>query len=103
MTRADDSDITRPTPASHGRASRACPRCGASDGIGDGSPLWPMGWCCPSCGFRHSSRNGFVQLAPDLDDVNEGFDVASYDGLSAIEDDHFWFKTRNELIGWLVQ
>jgi SAM-dependent methyltransferase len=44
-----------------------------------------------------------VQLAPDLDEVDEGFDLASYDGLRAIEDDHFWFKTRNEMIGWLVQ
>jgi SAM-dependent methyltransferase len=97
------SDKTPPVSASAGRARRACLRCGESDGIPDESPLWPAGWRCPTCGFGHATKNGFVQLAPDLDDVNEGFDLASYDGLSAIEDDHFWFKTRNEMISWLVQ
>jgi SAM-dependent methyltransferase len=51
----------------------------------------------------HAARDGFVQLAPQLDDVDEGFDLASYDTLSDIEDDHFWFTTRNEMIAWLVQ
>ena len=50
-----------------------------------------------------SLLNGFVQLAPELDDVDEGFDLASFDRLREIEDDHFWFTTRNEMIVWLVE
>jgi SAM-dependent methyltransferase len=85
------------------RPKRICPNCDRTEAIADTAPLWPTGWCCPACGFAHAARNGFVRLAPDLDDVDEGFQLASYDELSEIEDGHFWFTTRNEMIIWLVQ
>jgi len=85
------------------RPRRACPKCSADNEIAERSSLWPAGWRCPICGFEHAARNGFVQLAPDLDDVDEGFDLASYARLGDIEDDHFWFVTRNEMIAWLVR
>ncbi len=44
-----------------------------------------------------------MQLAPDLDDVDEGFALASYETLQAMEDGHFWFSTRNTMIGWLIR
>jgi SAM-dependent methyltransferase len=42
-------------------------------------------------------------LAPDLDDVNEGFELTSYEELRRIEDGHFWFTARNRMVRWLVQ
>ena len=99
---ANSSDVPLPVrPTASPR--RACPKCSADNEIAECSSLWPAGWRCPACGFEHAARNGFVQLAPDLDDVDEGFDLASYDRLGDIEDDHFWFTTRNEMIAWLVR
>ena len=44
-----------------------------------------------------------MRLAPDLDEVDEGFALGSYQVLRETEEGHFWFSTRNELIGWLVR
>lgn len=98
-----DSTPRPPPAASPGHPRRTCPKCGSSQEITESAPLWPPGWRCPACGFGHADRNGFVQLAPDLDDADEGFDLASYDRLGDIEDGHFWFTTRNEMILWLVR
>src|SRR5262249_34989049 len=90
-------------PVSVRRPRRLCPKCATDEEITQSSPLWPDGWRCSACGFAHSARDGFVQLAPDLDDGDEGCALESYVGLRAIEDGHFWFTTRNEMITWLVQ
>jgi SAM-dependent methyltransferase len=82
---------------------RACAKCGTTDEIPEGSPLWPTTWRCSVCGSGLSVRSGFVRLAPELDDVNEGFDLTSFDRLRGIEDGHFWFTARNEMIVWLLQ
>jgi SAM-dependent methyltransferase len=82
---------------------RTCARCTAQQEIRPDSLLWPGDWRCPQCGFGHSSRNDFVQLAPDLDDVNEGFELTSYEELRRVEDGHFWFTARNRMVGWLVR
>jgi SAM-dependent methyltransferase len=90
-----------PAPSnSHGE--RVCPSCERSEPIEAGDPLWPVVWQCPGCGHRNPLRDGLVQLAPDQDDTDEGMDRASFDLLAAVEDLHYWFVTRNELIGWLV-
>jgi SAM-dependent methyltransferase len=85
------------------RAVRRCPRCEAPDEITDNSNLWPHNWSCKACGFSVDCRDGFVRLAPQLDDVDEGFSLSSYESLRAMEDGHFWFSTRNEMITWLVR
>jgi SAM-dependent methyltransferase len=94
-------------PAANGgdalKPQRTCARCAGQQEIPPDSLLWPRDWHCPQCGFCHSSRNDFVQLAPDLDDVNEGFELTSYEELRRIEDGHFWFTARNRMVRWLVQ
>ncbi len=82
---------------------RECLRCGTSEEIDASSALWPEGWRCRACDFAPPRREEFVQLAPELDDLDEGFSLASYDGLRAMEDGHFWFAARNEMISWLVR
>jgi SAM-dependent methyltransferase len=37
-------------------------------------------------------------FAPELADTISGMDPAGFDRLSKVEDEHFWFVTRNELI-----
>jgi len=85
------------------KPQRTCVRCADQQEIAPDSLLWPGDWRCPQCGFRHSSRNDFVQLAPDLDDVNEGFELTSYEELRRIEDGHFWFTARNRMIRQLIR
>jgi SAM-dependent methyltransferase len=82
---------------------RICPKCGTPQEIAAESALWPCDWRCAHCGFAHDHRNGFVQLAPALDDVNEGFELASYEVLHRIEEGHFWFTARNRMIRWLIE
>jgi len=49
----------------------------------------------PVCG-------GIASFAPALADTVAGFDPASFAGLAAIEDGHFWFVPRNRLIVGLL-
>jgi SAM-dependent methyltransferase len=82
---------------------RLCPACGAADAIAADGPLWPASWRCPACGAGLDAVGGRVRLAPDLDEVDDGFALDSFAQLAAIEDGHFWFTTRNALIAWLVR
>jgi SAM-dependent methyltransferase len=79
-------------------AQRLCPHCGAQDAVQSSSPVWPLGWRCPSCGTSVTEADGISLFAPALADTVSGFDPASFAKLVAIEDWHFWFFARNELI-----
>lgn len=81
---------------------RTCFKCGVVEHIASNTALWPPNWQCKACGFSPAIREGFVQLSPDLDDVDEGFALTSFENLRSMEDGHFWFATRNEMIKWLV-
>lgn len=82
---------------------RLCPACGAADAIADSGPLWPADWRCPTCDAGLNTADGRVRLAPELDEVDDGFALDSFAQLAAIEDGHFWFSTRNALIAWLIR
>jgi SAM-dependent methyltransferase len=82
---------------------RICPACGKRSEIGATEDLWPLDWTCPACRYALPHDSGFAQLAAALDDTNEGFDLESFAALAAVSDGHFWFESRNELIGWLVR
>ena len=84
-------------------ALRCCPACEAESPIGPEEDLWPRDWSCRSCGHVLPQANGFPLLAAALDEVNEGFDLESFDLLAAAEERNFWFVSRNELICWLVK
>jgi SAM-dependent methyltransferase len=82
---------------------RLCPGCGAPSPIAPRDDLWPLAWRCASCGYVLPRAAGFAQLAAPLDETNEGFDLAGIDPLATVEEDHFWFGNRNELVRWLVR
>jgi len=65
--------------------------------------LWPPTWRCTACGYALPCTAGFVQLAAPLDETNEGFDLEGIEPLGTVEEDHFWFGNRNELVRWLVR
>jgi SAM-dependent methyltransferase len=82
---------------------RLCPGCGAASPVAPGDALWPLAWRCASCGYRLPRAAGFAQLAAALDETNEGFALEGIDPLATVEEDHFWFGNRNEMVRWLVQ
>lgn len=81
---------------------RLCPTCGEASEIAPQDDLWPLAWNCASCGYDLPRSAGFPQLAASLDETNEGFDLEGFGSLAAVQDNHFWFGSRNELIRWLV-
>ena len=82
---------------------RLCPACGIAASVKESEQLWPLDWRCGACGFSPPISQGFVLLAPEYDEVDEGFDLRNFEILEAVESDHFWFVSRNELIRWLVR
>jgi SAM-dependent methyltransferase len=85
------------------QGQRQCHACEANDPIKLGEALWPHTWSCPACGRKPQVKGAFLQLAPELDDGDAGYDIASFDFLAGHENQHFWFIARNELIEWLVR
>jgi len=57
-------------------------------------------WTCPMCGFRPTLCDEVFQFAGDAPDV--GYKAEYFPRLAAIEQAHFWFRVRNELIQWAV-
>jgi SAM-dependent methyltransferase len=77
---------------------RRCLGCAAVEPVGAHEPIWPLGWRCGSCGRAVVQSDGIAMFAPDLADTISGMDPRSFDALSKVEAEHFWFVVRNELI-----
>lgn len=82
--------------------SRHCPACGCASTIPESQNLWPPNWVCPACRQTLPNAHEFPLLAPLLDEVDEGFDLDNFSHLAEVEPRHFWFRSRNELIRWLI-
>lgn len=61
-------------------------------------------WRCPSCGDAPATAQGFPVFAPDISDTYglAGSGV-SFELLASVQDRHFWFITRNALIGAFIR
>ena len=57
-------------------------------------------WTCPVCHFRPTLRDQVFQFAEDVPDV--GYKAEYFPRLAAIEQAHFWFRVRNQLIQWAL-
>jgi SAM-dependent methyltransferase len=77
---------------------RLCPTCNAADSIRPSDRVWPMNWHCPACGHGLAIQSDIPLLAPELAESDTGFDPTTFDRLARIEETHFWFVARNELI-----
>jgi SAM-dependent methyltransferase len=78
--------------------ARRCLACNSVEQISTHEPIWPLGWKCPACRHVVMQSEGIPMFAPELADTISGFDPKSFEGLSRVESEHFWFVTRNELI-----
>lgn len=81
---------------------RRCPACGGEQAIDDGEPVWPAGWRCPACAHVVAESAGIAVLAPELADKVSGMDPSAFKMLAEVEDEHFWFVARNELLVGLI-
>src|SRR3954454_16122999 len=57
-------------------------------------------WTCPKCSFRPTLGDEIFHFAKDTSDG--GFKPEYFPRLAAIEQAHFWFRVRNELIQWAL-
>jgi len=60
-------------------------------------------WKCPACETFPSTVGAFPQFAPSFADSGAYYPTTSYDDLLAVEQEHFWFKARRDLVVWLLQ
>lgn len=60
-------------------------------------------WRCPACGFGPESVRGFPAFAADLAEQDIRFDPSRYEVLADVESQHFWFRSRAELIVWALR
>ncbi|MHB1666981.1 class I SAM-dependent methyltransferase [Thiomonas sp.] len=56
------------------------------------------GWKCLVCGYMPPQKDGFVILAPNMVEMNDGYHVALFSECAAIETHHFWFVVRRKII-----
>jgi SAM-dependent methyltransferase len=83
-------------------SARKCLVCGGSESIGADELVWPLNWRCSRCGHSIPQDRGISMFAPELADTVTGFDPADFQFLAKVEDEHFWFVARNQLIVGLI-
>ena len=67
-----------------------CPNC-AREIVGEP-------WVCSSCTWRAPIREGITLLSEVPEGRNENYDPVYFEQLAALEGNHFWFRSRNDLI-----
>lgn len=74
---------------------KLCPQCRTGF---EGS-----GWCCPRCKWQPPIIEGFPALSEELAHNSGGFRPEFFQMLFALEQENFWFRSRNELVAWVLQ
>lgn len=57
---------------------------------------------CSNCGFSPVLVDGFHAYAPDFAHGGGGFKSSYFSELARLEEDNFWFRSRNHLILWAL-
>jgi SAM-dependent methyltransferase len=71
---------------------KVCPEC--SHGFASAA------WQCPACSWSASVQRGIVSISGDM--AVEGFEESLFTVLSEVEQTHFWFAARIQLIKWVL-
>lgn len=58
---------------------------------------------CPACKREPAKRQGVYTLAPDLAESSPGYKENFFDELITLEENNFWFRSRNKIIEWAVR
>jgi SAM-dependent methyltransferase len=60
------------------------------------------GWECPSCGYVPKMEAGHYILGAEMATYDDGFDPNYFNELVKIEEENWWFRSRNRLIIWAL-
>lgn len=55
-------------------------------------------WRCPQCHWQPATKGDWPIFAPELMAGNSGFSAGFFDELYQAEAQHFWFRSRNQLL-----
>lgn len=58
---------------------------------------------CPKCGWQPDRILGLESFAPQLAVSRESYRPEYYETLEKVEEEHFWFRARRNLIVWVVK
>lgn len=58
---------------------------------------------CSKCSSAALVEDGIVIHAPDMAYEGGGFKTEAFENLAKLEEKNFWFRSRNQLIIWLMQ
>lgn len=58
---------------------------------------------CPSCHHQPRLIEEFLAFSPESAEDNDGFKAHYFELLIKLESNHFWFRSRNQLIIWAIQ
>ena len=73
-------------------------RCLACEALFEGAD-----WTCPKCGYQPALRDEIYKFTDGPADADAGFKPEYFARLAEIEESHFWFRVRNELIQWALR
>jgi SAM-dependent methyltransferase len=60
-------------------------------------------WLCPNCHKAPTRTGNFFVFAPSLAYENSGFSSDYFKNLASLEENSFWFRSRNRLLWWAIQ
>lgn len=60
-------------------------------------------WFCPSCHNQPVRQLSFLSFAPEISAEQVGFKPGYYRHLAELEEDNFWFRSRNRLLTWSLK
>ena len=58
-------------------------------------------WVCPKCSWA-PAMNGVLMFEPALAEASDHFPQKDVERLASLEEAHFWFRARNEIIVWAI-
>jgi SAM-dependent methyltransferase len=59
-------------------------------------------WQCPFCNNLPDTIDGYLAFSPDLAASNISFNDVYFEQLVGVEENNFWFSSRNKLIIWAL-
>jgi SAM-dependent methyltransferase len=60
-------------------------------------------WACPKCGVSPEKSGKYLMFAPEFAYENSGFHINYFHDLLSLEENNYWFRSRNRLIVWALQ
>jgi SAM-dependent methyltransferase len=60
-------------------------------------------WFCPACHNKPARQGSFLCFAPEVSVDQVGFKAEYFAQLAEVEQEHFWFRSRNRILTWALK